>query len=281
MINWHNTYVHCWIWKILIKLWVNMLQFFFVDQVIICIFIEFFLLKLSIFHVLFLCINKVSIFVGIFRMVYMVIWFIKVYWVNFWTRAINCSLRRNCVFGWIFIFIEFLWSWYIFYCSELLVLWVPLHVFAMVFWRENSLLFYHIALAFSHTFVDKSESNKVFFQLWDWWFPGYLKGYGLILLTSIPVLIPLTSVSVLILLYSISVLVLLTGVFLGVLTLMWSILMLEFISRMHVDNGLNRWMGWIHVYVFYLFSFRYFYHLGGDCEGSLVTLWLPFKPSVL
>ena len=61
----------------MIKVWVNIFEFFFSDQVIICVFIEFLFFDLSIFHVLFLCVNKVSIFVGIFHMVIMVIWVMK------------------------------------------------------------------------------------------------------------------------------------------------------------------------------------------------------------
>ena len=52
-------------------------------------------------------------------------------------------------------------------------------------------------------------------------------GYGLILLTSIPTLKILTSVSVL---------VLLTGVFVGGLVMIWSILILECISKITVQN---------------------------------------------
>ena len=61
----------------------------------------------------------------------------------------------------------------------------------------------------------------------------------LILLTSISVLMLLTSVSVLILLYWVSVLILLTGVFLGALTLIWYIMMLEYITKVLFDNGFN------------------------------------------
>ena len=53
------------------------------------------------------------------------------------------------------------------------------------------------------------------------------------------VLILLTSISVLVMLTSVSVLVILTGVFVGVLTLIWSNLMLEFISKIPVENEFN------------------------------------------
>ena len=61
----------------------------------------------------------------------------------------------------------------------------------------------------------------------------------MVLLNSIPVLILFTSVSLLVLLSSFFVLVLFTGVFVGVFTLIWSILMLEYISKITVDNRLN------------------------------------------
>ena len=76
-----------------------------------------------------------------------------------------------------------------------------------------------------------------------------MKVYGLILLTSISVLILLTSVSMLVLLNSVSMLVLLTGVFVGVLTLICSIMMLEYIAKISDDNGFNNLMGWSHVYI--------------------------------
>ena len=49
----------------------------------------------------------------------------------------------------------------------------------------------------------------------------------------------LASVSVMMLLSSDTVLVLLTGIFVSVLTLIWSILMVEFISKVPADNGFN------------------------------------------
>ena len=94
-----------------------------------------------------------------------------------------------------------------------------------------------------------------------------MKEYGLILLSSIPVLILMTSVSVLVLLSSIYVLVLFTAVFVGVLTLIWSILMLESISKISVDNGSNHWMGFIHICVWCLYSFKVLFRFGGECGG--------------
>ena len=49
----------------------------------------------------------------------------------------------------------------------------------------------------------------------------------------------LDSVSVLVLLYSGAVMTLLAGIFVGVLKLFWSTLMVDFISKVYVDNGVN------------------------------------------
>ena len=67
----------------------------------------------------------------------------------------------------------------------------------------------------------------------------YLEGYGLILLTRMSMLMFLTSVYVLVLLYSGSMVILLAGIFGSVLTLIWSILMVEYISKVPVDNRVN------------------------------------------
>ena len=72
------------------------------------------------------------------------------------------------------------------------------------------------------------------------------------LLTRIFVFMLLVGVSVLILFYSVAVLVLLNGIFVGVLTLIWSILMVGCISKVPVDNGFNNLMVWINVNVIYI-----------------------------
>ena len=79
----HDTRVHCWIWKIVINAWVNMFEFFFSDQVIICLVIHFISFGLIVFYVLLFCINKVSILMNMFHMVNMVIGVIKLDSVNF------------------------------------------------------------------------------------------------------------------------------------------------------------------------------------------------------
>ena len=66
-----------------------------------------------------------------------------------------------------------------------------------------------------------------------------LEGSGVILLTRISMLILLDSVYVLILLSSGDVLVFLNVIFVGVLKLIWSILMVECIQKVFVDNGFN------------------------------------------
>ena len=66
-----------------------------------------------------------------------------------------------------------------------------------------------------------------------------LKGSGLILLTSMFTLIFLTIVYVMVLLSSGAVMILLAGIFVGGLTLIWSILMVEYIYKVPVDNRVN------------------------------------------
>ena len=66
-----------------------------------------------------------------------------------------------------------------------------------------------------------------------------LEGYGLVLLYRISSLVLLASVSFMVLLSSCAVVILLTRIFVVVLTLIWSILMVECISKVTVDNGVN------------------------------------------
>ena len=66
-----------------------------------------------------------------------------------------------------------------------------------------------------------------------------LEEYGLILLTRMSMMILLTSVSVLILLSIGTVTILLAGIFVGVLTFIWSILVVECISKAPVENRFN------------------------------------------
>ena len=66
-----------------------------------------------------------------------------------------------------------------------------------------------------------------------------LEGSGLILLTVMSMLMLLASVSILILLSSDAVIIFLDGIFVCVLMLIWSILMVEYISKVPVDNGFN------------------------------------------
>ena len=81
----------------------------------------------------------------------------------------------------------------------------------------------------------------------------YLEGYGLIMLTRISTLIVLASVYVLILLSSGAVLVLLTGIFAGVLTLIWSIMMMEYKFLLTMDSIIE-WVVFISIYFVYIVS---------------------------
>ena len=99
LMNFHDTWVHCWRWKIVIKIWVNMFKLLFIDQVIIFLVVLFILFDLIVLHVLFLCINKVSVLMIMVHMMNIVIEVIKSEWVYFWTRARNFCLSRTYVFG--------------------------------------------------------------------------------------------------------------------------------------------------------------------------------------
>ena len=66
-----------------------------------------------------------------------------------------------------------------------------------------------------------------------------LEGSGLILLTKMSILILLNSVSVLVILYIGAAMILLACIFVGALTLIWSILMVECIYKVPVDNRVN------------------------------------------
>ena len=68
-------------------------------------------------------------------------------------------------------------------------------------------------------------------------------------------------------------LILLTSVFVDVLTLIWSILVLKFISKIPVDNGFNNGMGCCHVYICCLEGFKEFFNCGVEYSGYFVSLW--------
>ena len=94
------------------------LQWFF----FICIFKELFLLSIF-YNVFFVRINKVSVLIGIVRMIYLVIWVFKVDWVYFGLMMNNFSLRKGgsvCIS----VFVEVFRSWFIF----------------LLFWRSCSLV---------------------------------------------------------------------------------------------------------------------------------------------
>ena len=76
-----------------------------------------------------------------------------------------------------------------------------------------------------HSFVVESTTKTIFFQVWDQRCSMYLEGSGLILLTRMSMLMLLTSVYVLVLFYRDDLMIFLAGIFVGVLTLIWSIIM--------------------------------------------------------
>ena len=102
IMNSHETLVHCWWLKTVIKVWVSILWFFFSDCVFIFVFKSLLLFVLTIFSVLFLCINNVSSIMGISLRVDVFIWVFKADWVYIWSMTINSILRSSCV-----VFISF------------------------------------------------------------------------------------------------------------------------------------------------------------------------------
>ena len=98
------------------KLWIRSEWMFYRYSSVI--FFHFFLQRftffiLTIFYVVFLCINKVSIIMVIFHRVDMVVWILKVDWVQFLLIMRNVSLRRICV-GCTSVFLEVFRLWYIY-----------------------------------------------------------------------------------------------------------------------------------------------------------------------
>ena len=98
---------------------------------------------------------------------------------------------------------------------------------------------------FSQYFVVESTSKTIFFQVWGLICYMSLEGSGLILLT----IFWLTSISVLVMLSRGDFMIFLAGISVGVLTLIWYILMVEFISKISVDNRFNHLLIWIHANV--------------------------------
>ena len=86
------------------------LKVFFINCVFIRVFKD--LLFLSIFSVVFyMCINKVSVIMGIYHRFDMFIWVFKADWVHFWLTMSSSSLRRSW-YVCISIFVEVFESWY-------------------------------------------------------------------------------------------------------------------------------------------------------------------------
>ena len=104
MMNSHETWVRCWWWKFLIKVWENVLYFLFSDCVFICVSGE--LLFLSIFSlVLYICIKKVSVTMVIFHRIDIDICVFKADWIHFWLMTSNFILIWICV-GCISVFLK-------------------------------------------------------------------------------------------------------------------------------------------------------------------------------
>ena len=80
-----------------------------------------------------------------------------------------------------------------------------------------------------------------------------LEVYGFILLTMVSMLMLLASFYVMMLMSSGYVLVLLTGIFAGVLTLIWSIMMTEYKFLLTMDSIIE-WVVFISIYFVYIVS---------------------------
>ena len=94
MVYIHETWVHCWWWEAVIKIWLNVLYFWLSDCVFVCFFKE--LLFLGIFfNVLFIIINKVIVIIGILHSIDLFIWVFKADWVYFGFMTSNYSLIRS------------------------------------------------------------------------------------------------------------------------------------------------------------------------------------------
>ena len=131
-INFHDTWVHCWKCKIVINVWVNLIRFFFRDKVIICLVIGFILLNSIVFHILFLVINKVSVFFMMVHMINLVIWVFKLDWFWFWKRASGCCLKRAFFCMCLYFYCSPLDLFYVCDCYEVVVIWFPLCICTMV-----------------------------------------------------------------------------------------------------------------------------------------------------
>ena len=103
------------------------------------------MLNISIFYVLLLCINKTSVFMGIFHMVDMVILIFKAEWVHFWSVLSNFSLRRSYG-GCISVFLSILTMIHFCGCFEGDVLCLNFPLWKMVLWSDKFPVFHNVAL---------------------------------------------------------------------------------------------------------------------------------------
>ena len=122
----------------------------------------------------------------------------------------------------------FCWSTWVMihFCefSEGADIWMTFYLWKIVLWRDNSLFSHNVAIKSSCYFIVDFTSKTVLFHVWDLWGPWYLIGYGLILLTSF---------------------------LMDLLTFIWYILVVNWISKILVNNGLNYGMGCWHVHICY------------------------------
>ena len=180
--------------------------------------------------------------IGIVHRVNMSIWVIKTDWV--WFLVYDKRFYPEEELRWMYQC--FCWSlWFVipFYvCSEGYVLWMTFYLLTMVLWRDKSIVFHHIVLKFSNTFVAESTSKSVLFKVWNWWGPWSLIWSRLILFTSI---------------------------FVDVLTLIWSIMVLKFIAVILFDSVFNHGIFCLNVWLIPYFGGRW---LDTDPVFSILAL---------
>ena len=52
-------------------------------------------------------------------------------------------------------------------------------------------------------------------------------------------------------------------------------------AKINVNSGFNNWIGWSHVFIWFIQDFKYFFNFRGECEGQLLALCLMLKPSMI
>ena len=145
-----------------------------------------------------------------------------------------------------YIYIYFYWSHltsiHVFDCSGGVILCAHFYICTMVIWRGNFIVFHHVSWSVISHLCCWFHTQDNCFQVWYWRCYISLKGYGLILMIRISMMILLTSFFVLVLLSSGDVMIFLAWIFVGVLTLICSILVVECIYKVPVDKRVNHWV---------------------------------------